>query len=322
MIIMPKPFASFISDDKKYVNALVFFLCTGVIVILSFGNFSYAVTDGIKMFFLTILPALLPFSFLSSLMSSHPFVPKRTGKAFEKIFGVDKVFFYPFVMSLLCGYPIGAKIISDISKYGDINPKQNKVACILCSTPSVSFCVSVIGRVIFSDIAFGIAVYVICVFSSSFVAFVYSKILKSGKTIQNLPLPQGQSVSFYSTVEKSMLSVLSVGGIIVLFYILSEILLTFNALGFFINSLGFLLGESNAKTLCLGVIELTKGLNSIAVKSLPLVCFMCAFGGFSVIMQSMAFLKTAKIKTATFLLSKIASAVLSVLISLPFSAIF
>ena len=315
-------FSRLTTDDERNKNALIFFLCIGVIVILAFGNYSYAVLDGIKMFSVTILPALLPFAFVSSVMSSYYFVPKRTGKVFAKIFGIDGAFFYPFIMSLLCGYPIGAKIISDIAKDCS-NQKQVKVAGILCSTPSVSFSVSVIGRILFSDILFGFIAYCICVLSSVIVAFTYSKIIKCKSTaVSTTGRFKGEKKSFYSTVEGSVLSVFTVGGIIVLFYIFAEVLLSLNVLKPIVDLLSLFTTKNCAETVCFGLLELTKGLNVLSVKSLTAVCFLCSFGGVSVILQSMAFLKKVKIKTALFLLLKIISAVLSFVLALLFSFIF
>ena len=72
--------------------------------------------------------------------------------------------------------------------------------------------------------------------------------------------------------------------------------------------------ESLAVTV--GLIEFTKGakmLSNIGTTRLTisLANFIITFGGLSVIMQSLAFLKKAKVKTSFFVLGKLVQAVIS-----------
>jgi hypothetical protein len=85
--------------------------------------------------------------------------------------------------------------------------------------------------------------------------------------------------------------------------------------------------ENISKSLVLGTFECTKGLSSLSAipissLSLPIASSICSFGGISVLAQSIAYLKKAKIKTAPFILSKIISAVISFLVALLLSLIF
>ena len=81
------------------------------------------------------------------------------------------------------------------------------------------------------------------------------------------------------------------------------------------------LGKQNGSAFALGIFECTKGLKELAkggitTLTLPIACFLTSFGGLSVIMQSVAFLKKAKIKIAPFLFSKVCSAILSFVLGL------
>ena len=81
--------------------------------------------------------------------------------------------------------------------------------------------------------------------------------------------------------------------------------------------------ESLAKGITFGFFECTRGikeLSSLPQKvALPFCAFLSGFGGISVIAQSLAFLKKAKIKTAPFLLSKVTAAVISLIFGFIFS---
>ena len=81
-----------------------------------------------------------------------------------------------------------------------------------------------------------------------------------------------------------------------------------------------------AKAIASGLIECTGGLKLLAegnyALSFPIACFICGFGGLSVICQSLAFLKKAKIKTAPFLFAKVLCAVINFCLGFIFSLIF
>ena len=74
-----------------------------------------------------------------------------------------------------------------------------------------------------------------------------------------------------------------------------------------------------AKGFVFSLIEVTGGAKIMATSNcfytLPLLSFSVSFGGLSVILQSLAFLKKAKIKTAPVVFGKLLSAVISFIIT-------
>ena len=74
----------------------------------------------------------------------------------------------------------------------------------------------------------------------------------------------------------------------------------------------------------LGLFECTKGIKAlssggITALTLPVASAICGLGGLSVIAQSTAYLKKAKIKTAVFVLAKTITAIISFFVGLLFS---
>jgi hypothetical protein len=132
--------------------------------------------------------------------------------------------------------------------------------------------------------------------------------------------------TLYDLSMSSVLSVFAVGGIIILFYLLTEMLSSLHVVSFLARVISPIAGDSST-ALVKGLLETTGGFKSLSF--LPVssavfscACFMIGFGGISVIIQSIAFLKSAKIKTAPFILSKITCGLISIIISLPIYAIF
>jgi len=120
----------------------------------------------------------------------------------------------------------------------------------------------------------------------------------------------------YESTYSAVISILVVGGLITIFYLLTEMLLSYGVLNPIINFFNLFIGDrAVAKGFTLGLIEYTRGLKQLAssgidARGLSISAFLLGFSGLSIIAQSVAYLKKAKIKTAAFFLGKILSAVL------------
>ena len=72
--------------------------------------------ESMKIFTLNVLPSLLPFMFFAQLLTNSG-VGHKIGRLFYRPFSIlynaNSIGSYTFTMSVLSGYPIGAKIISD-----------------------------------------------------------------------------------------------------------------------------------------------------------------------------------------------------------------
>ena len=131
-----------------------------------------------------------------------------------------------------------------------------------------------------------------------------------------------RELPLYESAYSSVVSVLVVGGLITIFYLLTQILYDFHLLDGIIWVFNLIFKDENLATgLSLGLFECTNGLKYLSkskgqILSLPLCAFLCGFGGISIIMQSIAYLKKAKIKTTALVFSKLLSAVLNFIVGL------
>src|SRR5699024_10764790 len=83
--------------------------------------------DGAYLWFNTLLPSLLPFLILSELFISSGFVEvfgKLLGNIMKPIFNVPGSGAFPLLVSSISGYPIGAKLTSDLRKNKYINKTE------------------------------------------------------------------------------------------------------------------------------------------------------------------------------------------------------
>ncbi len=322
-----------VKNINTYLSITFFFCLIAISLILSLGRgFSSLTLEGINLWLALILPAMLPYFFITAILSSLSITSKIANKfspLTKALFNTSGACGYAFFMSLIAGYPIGAKIVCDLREKGAISESEGVRASAFCSTSSPMFLLNSVGGIMFNSTAFGVVLFVSNVLSAIIVGIIFSNYKKADKPIDK-PFISNQKIDniLYESAYSAVISVLVVGAIITIFYILSSLLFRFNILSPIINFLALIVRDfGTAKALTFGLIESTQGLKilstlPIATLTLPLCAFICGFGGLSVIMQSIAYLKKAKIKTAPFIKAKLLCAVFNFVITFIFCLIF
>ncbi len=319
---------------NSFVEIFVFALLVALSGLLTLSPaLSASVLDGIGLWFACVLPSLFPFFIITACFSYLKITGRlcsRLSPLTARLFRVNGSVGYAFFMSIISGYPMGAKVVSDLRQNNVLSKSESVRAVALCSTSSPMFLISSVGTFMFNSVAFGACLFVCHALSAITVGLIFSFYKRNDTPTlhTNVIAPQKMDNLLYETVYSAVISALVVGGMITLFYLITEILIATNLLCPLINALSLVTGnEQTAKGIVLGALECTRGLKSVAtvganINSLCACALICGFGGLSVIMQSLVYLKKAKIKTAPFFIAKILMAVLSVLFVLIFYPIF
>ena len=295
-------------------------------------TYNAAVMDGIRLWAAAVLPALFPYLVITSLISALKITGKITAALSpitERLFNVNGAAGYALFISLMSGYPVGAETVADLKNANLIGKAESQRAAALCSSSSPVFLIASVGNLTFNNPFFGLCLYLTHIISVFAVGFIFSFYKRGEKPLKTPPLTLSKSDNIlFDGVFSAVSSVLLVGGIITMFYLLTEMLTGLGAMkilngffGLFTDNTAISDGLSN------GLFECTRGLKIIAgggisLFTLPVSAAICGFGGISVIAQSVAYLNKAKIKTAPFLLSKTLAAVLNFCIGLIFSLLF
>lgn len=314
----------------KYLNSFLsfalFLLLIAFSLILAFGKgYSSLVLDGLSLYLACVVPSLLPYFFITTILSSMQVTSKISNKLSfltRRVFNVGGAVGYAFFMSLISGYPVGAKIVSDLKEKGLISKTESVRASALCSTSSPMFLINSVGVIMFNSVKFGLTLFLCHFLSSVMVGIIFSFYHKNEKPLF-LPFINLKKVDnvLYESAYSSVISILVVGAIITIFYLITSVLFSLKILSPIVNLFSLIFGnEILGKGLTFGLFECTQGLKILStLKSsflaLPLCSFICGFGGISIIMQSIAYLKKAKIKTAPFIFAKIICAVINFILS-------
>ena len=310
-----------------YVSALVAFMVALVVFPERYVGTTF---DGIKIWAVTVLPSLLPFFFLTALLTKT----KAVGAFCKAAGGVSKILYnenglaiYTQTMSFLSGYPVGAKIVCDLYKSGAIDSSRAEKLAFVSSTSGPLFIVGGVGIGMFTDKKVGLILLLSHFLSSVLVGIVLRGVNKG--SIDNTPIiPSTKSENaLYESIYSSVISVAVVGGFIAVFYTLAKVLMDFRILSPVDFLLGKVVGSELAEGVSIGLIECTTGIKAIAALgttplSAALACALITLGGLSVWCQSIVYLSQAKVRVGLFVGAKILQAAIAFGLSYLFFIIF
>lgn len=316
-------------------NIIVFFVTLFLILLtisllINPKKYINSCYNGLVIWATSVLPGLLPFFVITKLLSEL----KSMDKLFNKFSGLNYKLFrapscsgYIFGMSIISGYPVGAKLISDFYEKGLIDTKQANKLVTFCSTSGPLFIIGTVGSIMFKSASVGYVLYISHVLSAILNGLLYRRKFACEKK-QSFEIEQSK-IDYNSLLSTSMSSSISsvmvVGGFVAIFYMIIDILFDFKVLSPLTSLLNYLLSPlkiNNAgSAISGGFVEVTRGckeLSQLGLSSLQSVVIcsgLIAFGGLSIHAQSLCFLTKCKIDVKFYFLQKITQTIFACAIS-------
>lgn len=317
-------------------NKLIgFFIILFLIIFISSPSiYMKSCINGLNIWFFNVLPALFPFFIATRLLilldiNEIPILNKLT-KKFFKVNNGGKIFF----LSLISGYPIGAKMICDSYKNNQIDQVSAKRMLSFCSVSGPMFIIGSIGIAVFKSVKIGYILLICHIIGALINGLVFRNCYKKNqeeKLPDFKPLTKSKNILADSMLD-SINSILLVGGYIVFAYVLIDLFNNLNiipTIANFISILPCFKGQVSSITSFLnGILEMTRGLVDIGSINLnktillPVSSFLLGFGGISVFMQSLNFTKELEIRKSFYFFQKFCQGLWSLLIAIIFSLIF
>jgi len=113
---------------KNHIFPFLFCIFTLCLIFFSRTNI-IATKNGLSLWADSVVPTLFPF-FVATNLLSFTNVPKYFGKIFSKvmrpIFNVPGEGSFAFIMGIISGYPMGAKIASDFKEKGICSTEESE----------------------------------------------------------------------------------------------------------------------------------------------------------------------------------------------------
>lgn len=279
----------------------------------------HATSKGLHIWLINVVPALFPFFILTRIITalnqtSIPVLDKFTSRCFRTS-NAGIIYF----LSLLSGYPVGAKLISSYYQNGVIDKTSAKKMFCFCSTSGPMFVIGAVGIGVFGSAKVGYIILIGHILGSFINGLIYR-----GKDIKrNICTAQISKTSINEIMFDSINAILLVGGYIVLSSIVIQMLQITNILPLICAIICKILplNQELINSILCGAIEITNGLvmlgaanANIAIK-IFIAAFIIAFSGLCIMMQSVSFLDKVGLKTRELILPKITQAIFSSIIT-------
>lgn len=255
-----------------------------------------AAKEGMSLWLNTLIPTLLPFLILTGLLL-HMQLPVKVPNAVinlcRVLFGLSPWGMYALIFGKLLGFPVGAKLASDLTYAGKISKREGEYLLTFCSNPSPAFLLTYLGQFclraryqiweLFMPL---LAADLCCMLFFRFIVYrghtatvfnpAYSRIITEKKTSQSCSTGALLDVCIMNGFE----TITRLGGYILLFSVLSPCI-----------SQCILIPDTFKKIL-LCIMELTTGLQRISSSGLSgrtiylAAMTLASFGGLCVAAQT------------------------------------
>jgi len=247
-----------------------------LILILDTKTALSGANEGIQLCVKTVIPSLLPFIFLSNLLTSALTGTKsKVLQLFGRFMGMPQGCESLFIIGALGGYPTGAQAVSSAYSNGQLSKKDAQRLLGFCSNAGPSFLFGITAAQ-FPDLTSVWLLWLIHLLSAFFTG-----ILLPGGSRDNVVIQQGNPLSAVQSLRKSINSMAQICGWVILF----RILISFSTRWF------LWLFDDNTNVLINGTVELSLGCVSLSkIKNLGMRFLagaaLLGFGGLCVLMQT------------------------------------
>ncbi len=289
---------------------------------------------GLNLWFSVLLPSLFPFILISDLMISFgvaDYFTRFLEPIMRPLFNAPGIGAFPLSMSVMSGYPVGSKITSKMREEGLISQKEANGLIGFCSTSGPLFILGsvTVGMLGAPELGMLLLIphYLGALTLGLVIGFLsrrrkYHKISKdhiinTGFLGKRLNKSAGNIIS--KSVADSMNSIITVGGFVIIYSVIIDILLESNGFNLIIYSLSKVTGTEaiTLKAIVAGIIEITNGCALISKLEIPLISkvllinLVIGWGGLSIHSQAISFLSSTDINPKFYLTSKLAHGFLS-----------
>lgn len=311
------------------ISLFLLFIIISLLLITIPERYIEECRTGISLWAVCVLPATFPFLFITALLTRLGYVNKLSSllaPLTKRLFRLSGVSGYVLVMSMISGYPVGAKILCDLREGDLLSPAEAEKMSVIASTSGPLFIIGSVGNNMFRSFKAGVFI-LLAHFLATVLTGVFFRGVPCPSGFDRLRPPKREDDVLYASMYSSVLSVLCVGGFIVVFYVLSCMTSDLRVLApfaFLLEKIPPFQGLGDA--FCLGLIEMTGGCKALSASPSAYSAALCAFlitlGGCSILMQQIAYFKKARIKIRLFILAKLIQAALSFVFCLALCLIF
>lgn len=295
---------------KRNLLPMLFLAFTFCLLIFSKSNLP-AVKSGLALWANSVVPSLFPF-FVATELLMHTNIITLLGHSLNRfmkpLFNIRGEGSFAFIMGIISGYPVGAKIASNFRQNNICSKEECERLLSFTNNSGPLFIIGTVGILMFKNTTIGILLLITHLLACMTVGIIF-RFWKKDKTTFHTNTTSSftsskKTASFSNlgeilaeSITSSISTILLIGGFVVIFSSILSILKASGLLDNFSILLNPIFQFLNIDTsfiqgILTGILEITNGINtisSIACKKLSFnlifTAFLLGFGGISVLLQ-------------------------------------
>lgn len=295
---------TFSLKNKLYI--IIF--CSFILCLVLFSNTNLAsAKEGLFLWANSVVPTLFPFFVATELMNNTNFIPmlgKYLNKFMRPIFKVPGEGAYAFLMGMISGYPVGAKIVCNLREKGLCTKDEGERMLAFTNNSGPLFIIGTVGISLFGNQTIGIILLITHILACITVGVLFG-FTKKNENIKwdryNVKNRNSEEKTLGGilgdSIKNAISTILIIGGFVVIFSIIISILnnsYILDMISKFISPVltNFGMNFEFTKPILAGIIELTNGLKLVSETaivnynlSIIISAFLLGFGGISILLQ-------------------------------------
>lgn len=290
----------------KIKKILIYLFAVGAVVLL-IKNASSAIryaSDAIDLCLEMIVPTLFPFFICSGILIYSGFC-ELLAKAFQfcmyPLFRISPVGSSAFILGIVSGYPLGAVTAGELYANNYISKTEAERLLAFCNNSGPLFILGSVGIAIYSNIKYGIALYVVHILAALTVGILFRFYGRNKHTAPptRMTTPERSMGEIFDiALQNSIRNILTVCGAVLFFSVISRLFLDILPVG----------GVTSA--LVSGLLEFVTGTVKISGLTIPIIdklvftSVVVGFAGLSVHAQVMAVIARFHLSLAPYIIGK------------------
>jgi len=315
---------------KNLFFPILFSLFTVSLIFFS-SSCSQAVKLGLSLWVNSVVPTLFPF-FIATELLSYTNIVSLIGRFFnifmKPIFNIRGEGSFAFIMGIISGYPVGAKIASDFRKNNICSKEECERLLSFTNNSGPLFILGTVGITMFKNSTIGILLLITHLLGSITVGFLF-RFWKSNKnlnrntnssyinTTNNTIHLSNLGEVLSKSITNSISTIFLIGGFIVVFSIITAILSSTNIIKYssllFVPIFNFFnIDISFIEPLLFGIFEITNGINNISniltkniSTNIIFTAFLLGFGGISILLQVWSIVSKTDLSIKPYIYGKV-----------------
>ena len=324
------------------INLSVTLICSLIIVqIILAPNICIQYTiSGATLFFNAIFPSLFPFLVIINIIISYDGIhiySKLLGNLICKPLKLTKECNFALLVSILCGYPLGARYTCDLYEKNIIDLNTCERLLNIASNASPLFIIGAVGTSMMLSNKIGYMLLLSNILSCIFMGFIipsknraFSVNYRSSNFSKIKSHNLNIGIILKNSIEDAIKNTLNIGGFIVIFSVITGIIKDNVLFNIFINKLSLIIGAPGnfIEGILLGMLEMTNGCYLISSSDsnlyikLPILSFLIAFSGLSIISQVYSYTYKYTVSIKKYIARKFTQGIVSSILTIILYYIF